>query len=76
MVLIAFLVAVAVRVSVGSATVSMTMAAGIIASMPMVAGLQPASVSSAYNRNRSRWNSIQSCKRLRILAVKIFVRGR
>lgn len=39
MVLIAFLVAVAVRVSVGSATVSMTMAAGIIASMPMVAGL-------------------------------------
>ena len=39
LVLIAFLVAVAVRVSVGSATVSMTMAAGIIASMPMVAGL-------------------------------------
>ena len=35
MVLIAFLVAVAVRVSVGSATVSMTMAAGIIASMPI-----------------------------------------
>lgn len=62
MVLIAFLVAVAVRVSVGSATVSMTMAAGIIASMPMVAGLQPASVSSTYNRHRSRWNSIQPCK--------------
>ena len=31
---VAFLVAAAVRVSVGSATVSMTMAAGIIASMP------------------------------------------
>ena len=39
MVLVAFLVAVAVRVSVGSATVSMTMAAGIIAAMPQVAGL-------------------------------------
>ena len=38
-VLLAFLVAAAVRVSVGSATVSMTMAAGIIASMPMVSGL-------------------------------------
>lgn len=39
MVIVAFLVAAAVRVSVGSATVSMTMAAGIIASMPMVSGL-------------------------------------
>ena len=39
MVLVAFLVAAVVRVSVGSATVSMTMAAGIIASMPMVADL-------------------------------------
>ena len=39
MVLVAFLVAAAVRVSVGSATVSMTMAAGIIASMPMISGL-------------------------------------
>ena len=41
MVLIAFLVAVAVRVSVGSATVSMTMAAGIMAAMPGVADLSP-----------------------------------
>ena len=39
MVLVAFLVAAVVRISVGSATVSMTMAAGIIASMPMVADL-------------------------------------
>lgn len=39
MVLVAFLVAAVVRISVGSATVSMTMAAGIIASMPMVANL-------------------------------------
>ena len=39
MVLVAFLVAAAVRISVGSATVSMTMAAGIIASMPMIADL-------------------------------------
>ena len=38
MVLVAFLVAAVVRISVGSATVSMTMAAGIIASMPMVSG--------------------------------------
>lgn len=39
MVLVAFLVAAVVRISVGSATVSMTMAAGIIASMPMIADL-------------------------------------
>lgn len=39
MVLVAFLVAAVVRISVGSATVSMTMAAGIIASMPVVADL-------------------------------------
>ena len=39
MVLVAFLVAAVVRISVGSATVSMTMAAGIIASMPVVSGL-------------------------------------
>lgn len=39
LVLVAFLVAAVVRVSVGSATVSMTMAAGIMASMPAVAGL-------------------------------------
>lgn len=39
MVLVVFLVAAVVRISVGSATVSMTMAAGIIASMPMVADL-------------------------------------
>ena len=38
MVLVAFLVAAVVRISVGSATVSMTMAAGIISSMPMVSG--------------------------------------
>ena len=39
MVIVAFLVAAVVRVSVGSATVSMTMAAGIIASMPAIAEL-------------------------------------
>ncbi|MBM6874847.1 GntP family permease [Fusobacterium mortiferum] len=39
LVLVAFLVAAAVRISVGSATVSMTMAAGIMASMPMVRDL-------------------------------------
>ena len=54
MVLIAFLVAVAVRVSVGSATVSMTMAAGIIASMPMVAGLSP--VSYTHLTLPTRWS--------------------
>ena len=40
-VVVAFLIALAVRVSVGSATVAMTMAAGIVASMPMVATLSP-----------------------------------
>ena len=41
MVIVAFLVAALVRISVGSATVAMTMAAGIIAAMPEVAGLSP-----------------------------------
>ena len=40
-VVVAFLIAIAVRVSVGSATVAMTMAAGIVAAMPMVAELSP-----------------------------------
>ena len=41
LVAVAFLVACAVRVSVGSATVAMTMAAGIVAAMPAVSGLSP-----------------------------------
>lgn len=40
-VVVAFLIALAVRVSVGSATVAMTMAAGIVASMPIVTTLSP-----------------------------------
>lgn len=40
-VVVAFLIALAVRISVGSATVAMTMAAGIVASMPVVSGLSP-----------------------------------
>lgn len=39
LVLVAFVIAGAVRISIGSATVSMTMAAGIMAAMPEVAGL-------------------------------------
>lgn len=42
MVVVAFVVAAVVRISVGSATVAMTMAAGIVAAMPEVAGLPPA----------------------------------
>lgn len=41
MVVVAFLVAALVRMSVGSATVAMTMAAGIIAAMPEIASLSP-----------------------------------
>ncbi|MDR1378140.1 MAG: GntP family permease [Synergistaceae bacterium] len=41
LVLVAFLVAGLVRISVGSATVAMTMAAGIMASMPEVSALSP-----------------------------------
>lgn len=41
MVIVAFLVAAMVRMSVGSATVAMTMAAGIIAAMPEIALLSP-----------------------------------
>ncbi len=40
-VVVAFVVAVLVRVSVGSATVAMTMAAGIIAAMPGISELSP-----------------------------------
>ena len=40
-VIVAFLVAVLVRISVGSATVAMTMAAGIIAAMPGITSLSP-----------------------------------
>ena len=41
MVIVAFIVAALVRISVGSATVAMTMGAGIIAAMPEIAGLSP-----------------------------------
>ena len=40
-VVVAFVVAALVRISVGSATVAMTMAAGIIAAMPEVSNLSP-----------------------------------
>lgn len=40
-VVVAFIVAVLVRISVGSSTVAMTMAAGIVSAMPEVAGLSP-----------------------------------
>jgi GntP family gluconate:H+ symporter/Gnt-I system low-affinity gluconate transporter len=40
-IIIAFIVALAVRISVGSATVAMTMAAGLIAAMPGITGLSP-----------------------------------
>lgn len=40
-VLVAFIVAALVRICVGSATVAMTMAAGIIAAMPGISGLSP-----------------------------------
>lgn len=41
LVIVAFLVAALVRMSVGSATVAMTMAAGIISSMPEISALSP-----------------------------------
>lgn len=41
LVVVAFLVAALVRICVGSATVAMTMAAGIVASMPGISGLSP-----------------------------------
>lgn len=40
-VVVAFLIALAVRISVGSATVAMTMSAGMIAAMPITATLSP-----------------------------------
>ncbi len=41
MVVVAFIIAVLVRISVGSATVAMTMAAGIVAAIPGVSDLSP-----------------------------------
>lgn len=41
LVIVAFIVSALVRISVGSATVAMTMAAGIMASMPEIANLSP-----------------------------------
>ena len=41
LVLIAFLIAALIRSSVGAAVVAMTMAAGIMAAMPRIAGLSP-----------------------------------
>lgn len=41
LIVVAFVIAALVRIAVGSATVAMTMAAGIIASMPAVASLSP-----------------------------------
>lgn len=41
LIIIAFLIAALIRASVGAAVVAMTMAAGIMASMPAVAGLSP-----------------------------------
>ena len=40
-VVLAFIIAVLVRICVGSATVAMTMAAGIVAAMPAIQGLSP-----------------------------------
>jgi GntP family gluconate:H+ symporter/Gnt-I system low-affinity gluconate transporter len=40
-IVVAFIVALGVRISVGSATVAMTMAAGIIAAMPGITALSP-----------------------------------
>ncbi|WP_205666356.1 GntP family permease [Anaerosphaera multitolerans] len=40
-VVVAFIIAALVRISVGSATVAMTMAAGIVATMPIIATLPP-----------------------------------
>lgn len=41
MVVVAFIIAVLVRLSVGSSTVAMTMAAGIVAAIPGISGLSP-----------------------------------
>lgn len=46
LVLVAFLIAALIRASVGAAVVAMTMAAGIMASMPAVAGLSPLSLAA------------------------------
>lgn len=41
MVVVAFVIAALVRISVGSSTVAMTMAAGIVAAMPAISGFSP-----------------------------------
>ena len=58
------LIAALVRASVGAAVVAMTMAAGIMASMPAVAGLSPLYLAAmVYGLCDYRWcNGIQSCE--------------
>lgn len=62
LILIAFLIAILVRASVGSSIVAMTMASGIMATMPAVMGYKHA-LQSCYVLCDLRWcNCTESCK--------------
>ena len=67
LVLVAFIVAALVRISVGSATVAMTMAAGIISAMPGLSALSPLYLACVTCHCR-RFHRLLSLQRLRLLA--------
>mgnify|MGYP002515743445 CR=1 FL=1 len=68
LVLVAFIVAALVRISVGSATVAMTMAAGIISAMPGISELSPPVPSLRHRCHRRRFHRVLPLQRLRLLA--------
>ena len=68
LVLVAFIVAALVRISVGSATVAMTMAAGIISAMPGISELSPPVPGLCHRCHRRRFHRVLPLQRLRLLA--------
>ena len=68
LVLVAFIVAALVRISVGSATVAMTMAAGIISAMPGISELSPLVPRLCHRCHRRRLHRLLPLQRLRLLA--------
>ena len=72
LILVAFLIALLVRVSVGSSIVAMTMASGIMATMPSVMGMSMLVPCGYVLCNLRRSNGSQPCERCGILAGRHF----
>ena len=72
LILVAFLIALLVRVSVGSSIVAMTMASGIMATMPSVMGMSIVVPCGYVLCDLRRSNGSQPCERCGILAGRHF----